>query len=203
MITRTELKSQAKTQLKGNIGILFLCSIIIFGISFVACLIPVIGSIAGIIITPALSLGFILVHLNVANGKKAEVETLFQRFSCMGKGLWLTVLITFFTYLWSLLLIIPGIVKGLSYSMAFYVLAENPELTAREALNESKRLMNDHKMELFVLYLSFILWDLLVVFTFGIAAIYVVPYQNLTIVNFYQSIKEPGVPVTEYISSVE
>lgn len=199
MITRAELKAQAKAQLKGNLFTLFLCGLIMIGISIVANLIPVIGTIACIIIAPALSLGCLQIYLDVANNVKADIEVLFSKFSCMGKALWLAILIAFFTYLWSLLLIIPGIIKSLSYSMAFYILAEHPEMTAREALNESKRIMNGHKMDLFVLYLSFILWDLLVIFTFGIAAIYVVPYENLTITKFYQSIKDPIIPTWEAV----
>ena len=91
---------------------------------------------------------------------------------------------------WSLLFVIPGIVKSFAYSMSYYILADNPELTAKEALNKSKEMMNGHKWDLFVLNLSFFWWYLLVGITFGIAAIYVVPYMNATIVNFYNSIKE-------------
>ena len=73
--------------------------------------------------------------------------------------------------------------------MAFYILAENPDMTAREALNESKLIMNGHKLDFFVLQLSFILWALLTAVTFGIASIYVMPYQQLTFTNFYHNIK--------------
>lgn len=73
--------------------------------------------------------------------------------------------------------------------MAGYVLAENPNLTARQALNISKQITKGHKAELFVLGLSFIGWGLLCVITFGIAYIYVMPYMNATITNFYNSIK--------------
>lgn len=88
-----------------------------------------------------------------------------------------------------MLLVIPGIIKGLSYSMATYILADHPEMTARQALNESKRIMDGHKMDLFLLELSFIGWLLLVGITCGIAIIYVGPYMNATMVNFYNSIK--------------
>ena len=99
------------------------------------------------------------------------------------------LLVAVFTLLWSLLLYIPGIIKAISYSMSFYILAENPEMSAREALNESKKIMHGHKMDYFVLALSFIPWILLVMITFGIAAIWVAPYMQLTITNFYHSIK--------------
>jgi uncharacterized membrane protein len=73
--------------------------------------------------------------------------------------------------------------------MSYYVLAENPNMTAREALNVSKRITNGHKMDLFVLSLSFIPWILLVTVTCGIAAVYVVPYMELAMTNFYHEIK--------------
>ena len=188
-MTRVEFKAAAKEQIKGKIGILFVCYLVIFGIGLVCGLIPVVGSVASMVITPAISLGLCLVFLGLTEGKNVEIATLFSRFSCVGKALWLSILIGVFTFLWSLLFWIPGIVKGLSYSMAYYVLAENPEMTAREALNESKAIMEGHKMDLFVLYLSFILWDILVACTFGIASVYVLPYQSATIANFYQGIK--------------
>ena len=100
--------------------------------------------------------------------------------------------------LWSLLFVIPGIIKGYSYSMAFYILAENPDMTAKEAITESREIMNGHKWELFVLGLSFILWAFAIVFTLGIAAIYVEPYMQLTIANFYHNIKRQ--PVAEAVS---
>lgn len=191
MITRAELKAQAKAQLKGNLLTLVLCTLIMYGISFVASLHPILSIITSLTVVPALTLGLYLVYLDVANDKKAEIGVLFSCFPHMLKALCLLLLTVFFTFAWSLLFLIPGIIKGISYSMAFYILAEHPEMTAREALNESKRIMHGHKAEYFILSLSFILWDLLAIFTFGIAAIYVIPYEQLTMIKFYQNIKDP------------
>ena len=188
-MSRIELKEAAKAQIKGKIGILFVCYLIIFGISIAAGLVPVVGAIVSIVITPALGLGLIRIYLGLTKGEGVEVSTLFSGFSSLGKALWLSILIGVFTFLWSLLLYIPGIIKALSYSMAMYVLADNPEMTAREALRESKIIMHGHKWELFVLSLSFILWSLLGVVTIGIAYVYVIPYMSTTIANFYQKIK--------------
>ena len=82
--------------------------------------------------------------------------------------------------------------------MAPYILAENPTMKAREALNESKLIMKGQKMRLFVLYLSFILWSLLGMVTCCIAYIYVGPYIQATITNFYHDIKQkPEAELTE------
>lgn len=203
MLSRADLKQQAKEQLKGNLGMLFLCTLIVTAISFVLALIPVVGTVATYIIAPPLSLGLIMVYLSVTYGEKVEIGTLFNGFQSFGKSILLYLLIMIFTLLWSLLLIIPGIIKAYSYSMAFYILAENPDMTAREALNESKLIMDGHKMELFVLQLSFILWILLTGITLGIAGIYVYPYMQLTLTNFYHNIKRKSEePVYEAAAEV-
>ena len=189
MKTRVELKMEAKTQMNGNLGGLILCTIINIAIVFVLGLIPIVGSIAVAVIAPALGLGITMIYIGVTNGIKAEVNNLFDGFSYLGKAFVLNLLISIFTSLWSLLFVIPGIVKGISYSMAMYILAENPQMTASEALNESKRITNGYKMDLFVLSLSFIPWMLLCGITFGLAGLYVIPYMNLTFVNFYHNIK--------------
>ena len=189
-MNRAELKAKAKAQLQGKIGKIFLCMLIVVAISAACNLVPGIGTIASIIIAPALSIGLYLVFLDMTYGKDPEVSTLFNGFQYTGKALWLTILVGVFTFLWALLCYIPGIVKSIAYSMSYYVLAENPNMTAREALNVSKRITNGHKMDLFVLSLSFIPWLLLVMVTCGIAAIYVAPYMQLTITNFYHEIKD-------------
>ena len=201
-ITRAELKAQAKEQLRGKVAIFFLVTLIVYAISFALAFIPVVGAIATYIITPPLSVGMIMIYLDVTYGDNVDIATLFKGFNMMGKSIALFFLIFIFTLLWSLLFIIPGIIKSYSYSMAFYILAENPDMTASEALNESKLIMDGHKMEFFVLQLSFILWALLTVVTFGIASVYVMPYQQLTFTNFYHNIKrQPAVaePVADVV----
>lgn len=188
-MTRSELKSEAKEQIKGKIGILFVMILIVFAIALVCSFIPVVGGIASFIITPAFSLSLCMVYLKISKKEDVAVSDIFSGFNKTGRALWLNILIAFFTFLWSLLLFIPGIIKSYAYSMAYYVLADHPELTAREALAKSKQIMEGHKMELFVLQLSFFWWYCLVGITFGLAAIYVTPYMSATVANFYNSIK--------------
>ena len=187
---RAELKSAAKEQIRGKIGILFVMFLIIFTISLVCTFIPLIGGIASFIITPAFSLSLCMIYLKLTRNENISVGNIFDGFNITGKALWLYILTAIFTFLWSCLLIIPGIIKSFAYSMSYYVLADNPELTAREALKKSQEIMNGHKFDLFVLGLSFIGWYFLVGITFGIAAIYVIPYMSATTANFYNSIKE-------------
>jgi uncharacterized membrane protein len=89
-----------------------------------------------------------------------------------------------------LLFMIPGIIESLNYAMVDHILAENPELTAREALQRSKELMKGNKWRLFCLHFSFIGWDLLTALTFGILSLWVVPLKAASIAVFYKKLVE-------------
>lgn len=93
--------------------------------------------------------------------QKVDQTTLLEGFSCFGKTLVLMVLTGIRVFLWSLLLIIPGIIASFRYSQAFYVMVDHPEYSAGQCLAESSRIMNGNKMKYFCLYLSFIGWNLL------------------------------------------
>ena len=192
-MNRAELKAAAKLQLSGKIGVLFLITLIIGLVSGAAGsllnLIPGGGIIASVIITPAFSLSVVRVYLSLLGGTKPKVGDAFSGFDDFWSAFKVTFLVGLYTFLWSLLFIIPGIVKTYAYSMSMYILAENKGKSARECINESKAMTDGHKMDLFVLNLSFIGWLLLVGITLGIASIWVVPYMNATMANAYQSLK--------------
>lgn len=94
-----------------------------------------------------------------------------------------------YTILWTLLFIVPGIIKSYSYYLVPYILADNPKLSYNEAIDESRRLMDGQKMEVFIFDFSFFLWYMLVGFTFGIAGFYVLPYVHLATASLYLDIK--------------
>lgn len=194
-MTRIELKNEAKEQIKGKIGILFLIFLIIAIIGVGSSFVPIVGWFATIIIMPAFNISLCMIFLNLAKREDISVGDVFKGFNITGKAVWLNIITNFFVFLWSLLLIIPGIIKIFSYSMAPLILADNPNLTAREALAESKRIMEGHKFDLFVLQLSFFWWYLLGAITFGIAYVYVVPYFEATMANFYNEIKDKKIEV--------
>lgn len=197
---RTEFKAKAKEQIRGKIGILFVITLIIGVISavanFVLIFIPMGGLVASIIITPAFTLSITRVYLNLVAGKTPEAKDAFTGFDDFWAAFKVNFLVGLFTFLWSLLFVIPGIVKALSYSMSMYILAENKGKAALECINESKAMTDGHKMDLFVLGLSFMGWLLLCGITFGIAYIWVGPYMQATIANVYESLK-PVQPVEE------
>ena len=192
-MNRAELKAAAKLQISGKIGVLFLITLIIGLISGAASallnLIPGGSIIAAVIITPAFSLSVVRVYLSLLGGAKPKASDAFSGFDDFWSAFKVTFLVGLFTFLWSLLFVIPGIVKTYAYSMSMYILAENKGKPALECINESKAMTNGHKMDLFVLNLSFIGWAMLVGLTFGIAGIWVLPYMNATMANAYQSLK--------------
>jgi len=187
MPERKELKAAAKAQIKGSVGTFFLCylvAVLIAGVTF---------GLGGLFL-PALIVGIYMMYLGLIKGVKPQFGDMFKAANLFGKALWLQIIMGIFIYLWMLLLIVPGIIKTFAYSMSFYIMADNPNLTAREALNESKRITNGYKMKLFVLELSFIPWFMLCGITFGLAGIYVIPYVNATVANFYNAIKDQPQP---------
>jgi uncharacterized membrane protein len=102
---------------------------------------------------------------------------------------WGMFLVMLFTFLWSLLFIIPGIVKCFSYSMTPFILEEHPELSANEAIDHSRAMMKGHKFDLFWLLLSFIGWGFLCLFTFGIGYLWLTPYMETSVAAFYEDVK--------------
>lgn len=93
-----------------------------------------------------------------------------------------------YTFLWSMLFIIPGIIKGYSYAMTFFIAKDNPNLSAEEAIQASMKLMDGNKMKLFLLDLSFIGWIILSIITFGLGFLFVTPYMNNARAAFYEDI---------------
>ena len=186
-----ELKDLAKRQLGGDLGIFVIFYLIAFGLFLLT---------RGISSTIAYLLGILLefsmisIYMRLSDGITPDVKSIFDIFkniNLCGNCLILYMLISIFTTLWSLLLIVPGIIKALSYAMAPYILMENEYyMSPMDAIKESQRIMEGHKMELFVLMLSFIGWYVLGVFTCGLVLFYAEPYFGMTMVNFYNKIKD-------------
>lgn len=189
-MNRAELKAAAKQQISGKIGVLFLISLVIAVVGGLVGVIPVVGSlISAVVLTPAFALSLATIYLGVTRGEKPQVSDAFKCVSNFWPAFKVTFLTGLFVSLWSLLFVIPGIVKSFSYSMALYIQAENPGKPALECIAESKAMTEGHKMELFVLGLSFIGWALLCGITLGIASIWVIPYMEATMANAYYKLK--------------
>ncbi len=141
--------------------------------------------IAQLVVGGAVELGHSMYYLRLVRGEDAGIDSLFSRFGIFLKALGLRLYMTLFILLWSLLLIIPGIVASYRYRMAPYLMAEHPEMGIREAVEESKRLTMGHKGRWFLLNLSFIGWGILCAFTLGIGALWLNPYMSAADAAFY------------------
>ena len=192
---RATLKAAAKGQIKGKLGILFVIALLEGLIVGALSAIPLVGTIAGMLLGAAFALAVVHIYLNLTGGRKPEIADLFSQMSNILPAFCTQFLVGLFTFLWSLLLFVPGIIKACSYSQAMYILAENPGISPTEAINRSKAMMDGHKMEYFLLNLSFIGWALLSALTFGIGSLWLTPYENAAYAAFYIERTGRGIPM--------
>ena len=149
-------------------------------------------------------LGYCTYLLKLHDGQDADVNDLFSQYTRFTAGFCLHLLEGLYTFLWMLLFIIPGIIAIYRYAMAPFILAENPDMTASEALKASKALMHGHKAELFSLDISFLGWELLSILTLGIGAVWVNPYANSARAAFYRNISAaPSSPIAECLPEAD
>lgn len=136
-----------------------------------------------------LSVGLCTIFLKLARGADdIRLEDLFCAKDNIGNAILLGLMKNVFIFLWSLLFVIPGIVKTYSYSMAYYLRADHPEYEWDRCLKESARMMKGHKWALFCLDLSFLGWYLLGTLAFGIGILFVLPYREAAVANFYEDL---------------
>ena len=159
--------------------------------------------IATFIIGGVVELGYARFLLKQYDKKELVFSDLFSQFDRFGTGFAQQFLRILYVTLWMLLFIIPGIVKGLSYAMTPFILEDHPEMTASEAINASKKLMDGHKMDLYILSLTFIGWQILACLTMGIGFLFLSPYMNAAYAAFYRSISGPWQEARAYVPPVE
>jgi uncharacterized membrane protein len=131
----------------------------------------------------------IIIFLRSVREKRLEAGDLFSGFRNYGAALATMLLRLTYTFLWSLLLIVPGIIKAYSYAMTPYLLHDNPELGAETLICKSMEMMKGHKKKLFLLNLSFIGWGLLCVLTLGIGVLWLIPYVQSARAAFYENVR--------------
>jgi len=144
--------------------------------------------IIGLIIGGPLSLGYTTLILLISRNQKPDFAILFSGFKRFGVSLAAYLLISIFTILWFLLLIIPGFIALLRYSQTYYILSEDKNIGPLDAITKSKEMMVGNKWKLFCLYCSFIGWFILCIVTLGFAGLYVGPYLSQSCANFYNDL---------------
>ena len=147
------------------------------------------SSILTLIIGGPLALGAAIFSLSISRGKEALLEQIFLGFNNFSTAFIAYLLIILYVLLWALLLIVPGIIAALSYSMTFYIIADDPLIIPQVALKKSKSMMDGYKLKLFYLFLRFFLLALLCILTLGIGFLWLIPYVHVTMGKFYDDIK--------------
>jgi len=132
--------------------------------------------------------GYSLFNLDLVDGLEPKIETLFFYFYNWKTTAIAALLRGLYIFLWSLLLFFPGIYAAYSYAMTGYILAEHPEYSPTEVLARSKEMMEGNRFRLFCLRLSFIGWDILCAFTFGLGKFVLTPYKQAAEAAFYREI---------------
>ena len=192
MINNSTIRGFARESLSGNWLNAILTILIYSGVT------SVVGSSSGAVflIMGALLFGLYHYYLTLIREKTGDFNLLFKAFSFSGKNLGLFgktlglyLLMNLYIFLWTLLLIVPGIIVAYSYRMAFYLIIDNPEIGVSEALQQSKKMMFGYKSKLFCLDLSFIGWWFLCILTFGIGFLWLSPYVITSQTIFYEELR--------------
>lgn len=196
-MNRVEIKNFAKEKLSGNLGSIWKILIIALGISLAAGVVfgilfskmdaDFLDSLLGILMMP-LGIGTTAFFVSLIENENFEAKNLFKYYHDFVKIIGVTVLMGLIVMLGYICFIIPGIILTLSYSLVPIILIKKPELGIVETLKYSREKMQGHKLDTFVLGLSFIGWAILGTLTFGILYIWLYPYMQLTFTKFYLNI---------------
>lgn len=196
-MNRVEIKNYAKEKLSGNLGSIWKILIIALGISLAAGVVfgilfskmdaDFLDSLLGILMMP-LGIGTTAFFISLIENENFEAKDLFKYYHDFVKVIGVTILMSLIVMLGYICFIIPGIILTLSYSLVPIILIKKPELGIVETLKYSREKMQGHKLDTFVLGLSFIGWAILGTLTFGILYIWLYPYMQLTFTKFYLNI---------------
>jgi uncharacterized membrane protein len=186
-----DLMTQAREALSGRWG-LALGTFILYMLIMAASGTVFIGT---LLIGGAFAVGISTFCLSIARKEEARLEMIFSGFKNFGNALILYLLIAIFVFLWTLLLIIPGIIAQISYAMAYFIMSDEPNIGAMDAINKSKKMMYGYKWKYFCLCCRFIGWFILGVLSLGIGFLWIVPYLNISFAEFYEDVKANFVEV--------
>lgn len=139
-----------------------------------------------------LSIGFTIYCYNVVKKANPDFGNLFDGFTMFLKFIWLGILTFIFVFLWSLLLIVPGIIAAYRYRQALYIMLDHPDMSALKCITASKQMMMGHKGELFVMDLSFLGWYILCIVPF--VGIWVYPYSGISYATYYVALRDINNP---------
>jgi len=184
-----ELMTQAREALKGRWGLAIGALVIIFLILIGVPMIPAAGDILSFLISGPMTVGLFGFYLSLSRKQEVNLTQLFDGFSKFLVSFAAYVLQIIFVLLWALLLIVPGIIAAISYSMTYFIIAENESIGPLQAITRSKEMMRGNKWKFVCLNLRFFGWAILCVVTCGLGFLWLFPYLYISFAQFYDDIK--------------
>jgi len=188
------LMRNARESLKGKWALAVGTCLVYCLILCAAGAIPFIGGIGSLFIAGQFAVGLATFTLAISRNHEARLEQIFVGFNNYANILGAYLLMVLYIILWLLLLIVPGIIAAISYSMTFYILAEDNTIGAQAALDKSKKMMDGYKWKYFCLCLRFLGWALLCILTLGIGFLWLMPYIYVSVAKFYDDVKANQAP---------
>lgn len=202
IINSAKIKEGAKEILDKHFWKIFKASIFVYAIMFLSMLLIDklldsktlmydVASLIRVFVFMPLSVGLVNYILKIIRDEEYKFDDIFQFydkriFLVFGVGF----LVSLISVLWAFLFIVPGIIAYLSYSLSNYILIDNSNMSANEIINESRRLTDGYKGDIFLFAISFAGWYLLSMLTLGIALIYVIPYVSVSFAIYYEELKK-------------
>ncbi len=183
------LMHQARECLRGKWGLAAGTTTLFMLLTAVVQAAPGVGSIIGLVIGGPLAVGFATFILAIVRNNTPKSSQVFDGFSIFGTALGAYLLQLLFVMLWTLLLIIPGIIAGLSYSMTYYIIVDDTAIGPLEAITKSKQMMYGNKWKLACMSGRFIGWMLLCIPTLGLGLLWLLPYMATSVAEFYEEIR--------------
>ena len=185
----SQLRAEARQALQGKWPMAAVAALIYSIVAGGLSAIPFIGGLCSLFIGLPVAYGIAIVMFGVFKGKDVDFGVLFEGFQDYSRIFVTKLLQGIYTALWSLLLVVPGVIKYYSYAMTDYILKEEPEMKNNAAIEKSMAMMENNKMKLFLLDLSFIGWALLAIVTFCIGFLFLQPYMQVARAAFYEDLK--------------
>lgn len=198
----SDIMALARAHLRGTWDIIAAIFLIYLIITCSLGVIPVIGWITGFLIAGPLLVGLHMASLSVIRDREIRLGQLFDGFYFFTNCLFAYLLTVLFIFLWSLLLIVPGFIAALSYSMTYFILADNHQMDGHEAIRLSKAMMAGNKWRLSCLVGRFTGWFLLGIISLGIGFIWIGPYFMSSMAIFYDEMRYASQPAMEPVPGI-
>lgn len=189
-IQNAHIMHEARESLRGKWKPVILVFLLYIICTSAVSAIPDIGGLLSMIISGPMTLGIAYYSLGFSRGEEPNWHVLFDGFKRFVPSLLTYLYMILLIVLWSLLLIIPGILKALSYSQTFFVLADDPLIGPKEAVKKSADLMKGYRWKYVCLNFRFFGWTLLCILTLGIGFLWLYPYMQISYAKFYDEVKK-------------